>query len=233
MQDGITMANIYVYNNVSNAMETYVLNENDSMPYATPGSLTVGEFRGSSNAGTLWTDRRAIDSWNTTRRLWGRPIYVGYAFKRIWEGGHDRMSQHYAGVAFDVGQIYDNETRNQLRNTAISSGAWTYVEPAYLTPTWVHFDKRTGTPACPSGGYPLVMQGSVGVYVLILQDALNALGYTGSGLDGYFGSGTRNAVASFQRDQGLDPDGIAGCQTWESLTTLAVSIGRTPTVVNA
>ena len=213
-------------------MERYVLNEGDTMPYATPGSLTVGEFRGSSNAGTLWTDRRAMESWNATRNAWGGPIYVGYAFKRIWEGGHDRMSQHYAGVSFDTGQIYDNNTRNQLRNMAESLGVWSYVEPAYLTPTWVHFDRRTGIPAC-GAGYPMVMQGSVGVYVLILQDALNALGYTGSGLDGYFGSGTRNAVMNYQRSQGLAADGIVGCQTWENLTTQVVGIGRTPTVVNA
>lgn len=212
-------------------MERYVLNEEDTMPYATPGTLAVGEFRGSSNAGTMWTDRRAMDSWNATRSAWGGPIYVGYAFKRIWEGGHDRMSQHYAGVSFDTGQIYDNNTRNQLRNLAESLGVWSYVEPAYLTPTWVHFDRRTGIPAC-GAGYPMVMQGSVGVYVLVLQDALNALGYTGSGLDGYFGSGTRTALMNYQRAQGLAADGIAGCQTWENLTTQAVGIGRTPTVVN-
>jgi len=27
--------------------------------------------------------------------------------------------------------------RNRLRNSAISSGVWSYVEPASLTPTWV------------------------------------------------------------------------------------------------
>jgi peptidoglycan hydrolase-like protein with peptidoglycan-binding domain len=68
--------------------------------------------------------------------------------------------------------------------------------------------------------------------VLTLQDALNALGYTGSGLDGIFGNGTRNAVIRFQRAQGLDPDGIVGCQTWERLTELAVGIGRTSTVLD-
>ena len=226
------MANIYVYNDANNSMEYYVLNENDTMPYAAGNTITVEEFRGSSTAGTLWTDRRAIESWNITRSLWGSSIYIGYAFKRIWEGGHDRMSQHYAGVAFDVGQNLDYYTRNQLRNTAYNSGAWTYVEPGYLTPTWIHFDKRVLPAACATG-YPMVMQGSVGEYVLTLQDALNALGYTGSGLDGYFGNGTRNAVASIQRAQGLYPDGIAGCMTWESLTALAVGIGRTPTVVDA
>jgi len=226
------MANIYVYNNQTGSMEYYTLAETDAMPYNIGRTLTVGEFRGSSRAGTLWTSRKAMEAFNITRNLWGRPIYVGYAFKRIWEGGHAAMSQHYAGVAFDVGQNLDNFTRNQLRNTAIQSGVWTYVEPAYLTPTWVHFDARESPPACAAGGYPLVRQGSVGIYVLTLQDALNALGYTGSGLDGYFGSGTRNAVIRFQRDYGLDPDGIVGCLTWEALTEAAVGIGRTATVVN-
>jgi len=31
------------------------------------------------------------------------------------------QSQHYAGVAFDVGQVLSNSQRNRLRNTASSS----------------------------------------------------------------------------------------------------------------
>ena len=213
-------------------MEYYTLAETDAMPYNIGRTLTVGEFRGSSRAGTLWTSRRAMEAFNITRGMWGRPISVGYAFKRIWEGGHAAMSQHYAGVAFDAGQNLDSAARNQLRDTAIRSGVWTYVEPAYLTPTWVHMDARETPAACAAGGYPLVRYGSAGVYVLTLQDALNALGYTGSGLDGYFGNGTRNAVISFQQAQGLDADGIVGCLTWEALTEAAVEIGQTPTVVN-
>lgn len=226
------MANVYVFNNNTGSMEYYTLAETDAMPYNIGRTLTVGEFRGSSRAGTLWTSRRAMEAFNITRGMWGRPISVGYAFKRIWEGGHAAMSQHYAGVAFDAGQNLDNATRNQLRDTAIRSGVWTYVEPAYLTPTWVHMDARETPAACAAGGYPLVRYGSAGVYVLTLQDALNALGYTGSGLDGYFGNGTRNAVISFQQAQGLDADGIVGCLTWEALTEAAVEIGQTPTVVN-
>lgn len=226
------MANIYVYNDRTGRMEYYTRGEGDAMPYNIGGTLTVSEFRGSSRANTLWTSRRAMEAFNVTRSAWGRPIYVGFAFKRIWEGGHAAMSQHYAGVAFDVGQNLDSATRDQLRNTAAATGVWTYVEPAYLTPTWVHFDARESPPACAAGGYPLVSIGSVGQYVLVLQDALNVLGYTGSGLDGVFGSGTRGAVIRFQRAQGLDQDGIVGCNTWERLTELAVSIGQTPTVIN-
>lgn len=136
------MAKILVFNNDTNRMEIYYREENQSMPYNVNRSLTVGEFRGSSNSPTLWTTKRAMQSFNTTRYLFGSPIPVGYAFKRPWEGGHGLQSQHYAGVAFDVAQRLSNSERNRLRNLAKESGVWSYVEPAYLTPTWVHFDKR-------------------------------------------------------------------------------------------
>jgi len=96
------------------------------------------------------------------------------------------QSQHYAGTAFDVGQTLTNAQRTVLRNSARNSGVWTYIEPEALSPTWVHFDRRYGTPACSSGGYPLIRQNSRGNYVCIAQDDLNTLGYTTGGLDGVF-----------------------------------------------
>ncbi|WP_010681095.1 peptidoglycan-binding domain-containing protein [Acetivibrio cellulolyticus] len=140
------------------------------------------------------------------------------------------MSQHYAGVSFDVGQNLDYNTRNSMRNVAIQSGVWNYVEPAYLTPTWVHFDDRQNPPACFNGGYPVVAFGSVGVYVLILQDALRAIGFTTTDIDGYFGPITQRTVINFQNSYGLVADGIVGCLTWETLTSNAAGIGQTATV---
>ena len=86
------------------------------------------------------------------------------------------------------------------------------------TPTWIHIDSRMGSPACPTGGYPLIRQGSRGVYVMVLQDALNYLGYNTGNIDGIFGSKTRNTVIRFQRANGLSQDGIVGCKTWRSIT---------------
>ena len=40
------------------------------------------------------------------------------------------QSQHYAGVAFDVGQTLSTTQRNRLYNSAVNSGIWTYVEEA-------------------------------------------------------------------------------------------------------
>lgn len=90
----------------------------------------------------------------------------------------------------------------------------------------------SGTPACSTGGFPLLRQGSKGVYVLIAQDDLNTVGYRTGGLDGIFGTATKNAVMSYQRRVGLSVDGIIGCNTWRSLQESVVGTGRTSTTID-
>ena len=228
------MAKIFVYDSYNDRFLTYNLTENDVMPYAYGTSLRVKEFRGSSNSSVLWTTTAAMEAWNLTRRSYGKGIYVGYAFKRIWEGGHGTRSQHYAGVAFDVGQNTTAAARRQIWNAASKTGAWGYVEPLSMTPTWVHFDRRYGVPACSgtTAGYPTCRKGNRNTYVLILQDALNALGYSTQTLDGVFGTNTFNALTGFQRSVGLTADGICGCNTWKKLTAASVGIGATKTVID-
>ena len=226
------MAKILEFNNDSNRMETYYRNLSDPMPYNTNGTLRVREFRGSSNSNTLWTTKRTMQSWNSQRYVWGKPIDVGFAFKRPYEGGHSSQSQHYAGTAFDVGQRLSNTQRTALRNSAINSGIWSYVEPASISPTWVHFDKRFGISACSSGGFPLLKRGSISNYVLIAQDDLNTLGFRTGGLDGIFGAQTRNAVLQYQKSRGLSSDGIIGCNTWRSLQENVVGTGKTNTTID-
>ncbi len=225
------MAKIFVYDVYTNAVQVFYRNEDDPMPYSYGRTMLVREFRGSSKSNVLWTTNAAMEAWNATRRSYGNPIPFRYAFKRIWEGGHGRQSQHYAGVAFDVGQALSQAQRNRIWQVAKNLGVWVYVEPQNLTPTWVHFDKRIGPPAC-SAGYPVVRNGSRGIYVLVLQDALNALGYSTRTLDGIFGPNTRNALMAYQRNNGLSADGVCGCGTWTRLVNEVVGIGRTPTVID-
>lgn len=226
------MAKILVYNESANRMETYYRGEQQAMPYNTNNTLLVREFRGRSGSQTLWTTRNTMLAWNSQRYIYGAPIYVGAAFKRPWEGGHGNQSQHFAGVAFDTGQILTNAQRLVLYNSALNSGVWSYVEPLSDTERWVHFDKRRFPSACSRGGYPQISSGSKGVYVLIAQDGLNTLGYKTGGLDGVFGNNTRNAVISYQRSQGLATDGIIGCNTWSRLQAEIVGKGRTRTTID-
>lgn len=222
---------VYVYNKDKGIIEKYELSPDDPMPYVSDKYLTVGEFKGSSNSPLLWSDKRTLQTFNNFRKYYGKSIPLRYAFKRIWEGGHSPQSQHYAGMAFDTGQALSPEERNNLHRAAVSFGEWSYVEPQSLTPTWVHFDKRLAPPACPGGGYISLSPGMKGVYVLVLQDALAALGFTSGGLDGVFGQGTKDAVMNFQKANGLKPDGIVGCATWTALTKKAKGIGKTSTVI--
>lgn len=229
------MPKVYVYDSYDNKFFRYNLGENDPMPYSTDTTLRVREFRGSSKANVLWTTTAAMEAWNLTRRTYGSGIPVGYAFKRIWEGGHGTTSQHYAGVAFDVGQSTTAANRRKIYKAAARTGAWGYVEPLSMTPTWVHFDRRYGKPACRSttAGYPTLRRGSRGCYVMILQDALSTLGYqTGSRIDGIFGARTEEALKGFQRRTSLRVDGVCGCNSWKKISTAVIGVGRTKTTID-
>lgn len=69
---------------------------------------------------------------------------------------------------------------------------------------------------------PLLVKGSKGPGVYILQGLLYAHGYDPKGFDGSFGAagglGCYNAVKAYQKDNGLEIDGKAGGETFYKLT---------------
>ncbi len=130
------------------------------------------------------------------------------------------------GTAFDCAQTATSSQRAIIRNLA--SSIWAYVEPAYLTPRWVHFDDRW-----IASGYPNTRRGSRGIYVCVAQDSLTTLGYNTGGLDGVFGANTENAVRSYQRRKGLSADGILGPNSWRALMADVVGKGPTDTTIRS
>ena len=56
---------------------------------------------------------------------------------------------------------------------------------------------------------------------LAIQKALKKAGYYQGVLDGKVGSKTKQALRSFQKDNGLTPDGVCGRQTWARLQSFA------------
>ena len=62
-------------------------------------------------------------------------------------------------------------------------------------------------------------KGSTGAEVKELQRLLNLAG-AGLTVDGDFGTKTHNAVIKFQKDNGLEVDGIVGSNTWVKLKAL-------------
>ena len=74
--------------------------------------------------------------------------------------------------------------------------------------------------------HPTIRRGSKGKDVTDAQTILYNLGYNlGSyGIDGDFGRATEAAVKEFQRDHGLNADGVVGPLTWDELEKASGSI---------
>lgn len=67
--------------------------------------------------------------------------------------------------------------------------------------------------------------GSQGTEVTKIQTKLNNLGIYSGRIDGIYGSATKSAVTSFQRQQGITADGIAGSLTLKALGITSGSYG--------
>ncbi|HJG96803.1 MAG TPA: peptidoglycan-binding protein [Romboutsia timonensis] len=69
-------------------------------------------------------------------------------------------------------------------------------------------------------GCPTLRQGARGNVTKLLQERLVSLGYNTNGVDSIYGSGTANAVYSYQKNKGLVADKICGQATWRKLLGL-------------
>lgn len=77
----------------------------------------------------------------------------------------------------------------------------------------------------------ILRQGSKGNAVSELQQLLQNKGFYTGKIDGDFGQGTLNAVLKFQKDNGLQADGIVGNSSWAALRA-ASKPATNPTSVN-
>lgn len=64
--------------------------------------------------------------------------------------------------------------------------------------------------------YPTLRKGDKGDTVTMMQDLLSKNG-SSLQVDGIFGSGTLNALKTFQKKKGLEVDGVCGPKTWAAL----------------
>ena len=86
---------------------------------------------------------------------------------------------------------------------------------------------------CTTGeaeSYQRLKKGSRGEAVKMLQTALKDKGYYTGKVDGIYGKSTVNAVKAFQKDNGLETDGIAGIKTQELLYQKGVAAATTDDV---
>lgn len=108
------------------------------------------------------------------------------------------------------------------------------------------YSEETQSPPVPTAAASVVPvtrtlnKNAKGDDVLLLQQALQNLGYSVGQLDGIYGNGTKEAVRQFQAHNHLDADGIAGPKTLallfseqaKAITKTDVLAGEWPLLVN-
>lgn len=126
-------------------------------------------------------------------------------------------SRDHTGMVYKVDSttVYtiEGNTSNMCKKLSYKltdSKIYGYVRPKYADAAAKEPEK------CTINTYVL-KNGSVGMGVIALQAALNALGFKCGSADGEFGDDTEKAVKNFQRAQDLTADGEAGAKTLEKL----------------
>jgi peptidoglycan hydrolase-like protein with peptidoglycan-binding domain len=98
----------------------------------------------------------------------------------------------------------------------VGNASWSKLREASPSPS-----NPTTTPSTQA--LPTLLPGSQGQAVAQAQQLLKAKGYYQGRIDGDFGVGTRDAIAAFQRANGLTVDGKVGAQTWQKLQAPAIA----------
>ncbi|MBC8016455.1 MAG: C40 family peptidase [Sporomusaceae bacterium] len=80
-----------------------------------------------------------------------------------------------------------------------------------------------GTLPCAQAAYH---QGDQGQDIVGIQTQLNELGYNVGSADGDFGAATAAAVGKFQRDRGLEADGVIGMETYRAIMGREIAVSR-------
>lgn len=120
------------------------------------------------------------------------------------------------------------DTQTLLYQLAGNSGSATTAPSAPTTPP-----TSGDTSRYFGGDYSTIKSGDRGVRVMLLQSALNTLGYACGNADGVFGSGTLRAVKRFQGANGLTADGKAGTRTLQRMEVLLSSGSSTAPTATA
>lgn len=144
------------------------------------------------------------------QRLQELGYYHGEVDGQFGPGTRDAVVLFQAQHGLDADGIAGDTTRTRLYSAS--------AQPCQPT--------ATPTPTAAA----LLKKGDRGEDVRRMQEALKALGYYNGAIDGDFGGGTEEAVRLFQRQNGLDVDGIAAKMTFSALySENARQITLTPT----
>ena len=131
------------------------------------------------------------------------------------------------GPGLEKAVLSFQQTFGLIQDGQVGRATWDRIYAVYETLA----DKIVPDEGIPE--YPgfLLQQGSSGDEVLRVQQALNNVSQQYPSIpviveDGIYGSATTAAVRAFQRQFGLNADGIVGPQTWERIFTVSTQIDQ-------
>jgi hypothetical protein len=134
-----------------------------------------------------------------------------------------RFNRPYGRTIFPLGQTYDSPATSEIvrfRQLAAADGAtglswwsWQHTSASGWDAVGQAIDPLGSAPAAD---FALLAKGAKGDLVIWAQQHLKGAGQTLT-VDGDFGSGTENAVKSFQTGAGLPATGKVDTATWQAL----------------
>lgn len=155
------------------------------------------------------------------KRTDGMPLLPGTAVF-TWKPADGKYG--HVGLFIGNGKVIEAKgTQSGVVESKVTDKRWTHwgelkgidysASEADVPPSPTPSDKQ------PTETLPTLRKGMKGEYVSLLQTKLVNKGYSvGSyGIDGDFGSATLKAVKEFQKDHGLEVDGVVGKKTWAAL----------------
>lgn len=165
--------------------------------------MSVSDFFSASASTIGWTSTDFLKKWSDFSL--GK-IQTTAVFRRIFEGGHTAQSMHYAGLAADL--------RQKACGTHFPFCDQNHI--SLLPPV-----------------FPDISFGDIGLFVLVLQDALATLNFTKAFPDGFFGRETLRALTAFCHAHNIpfSHDNKTCTQPlWRKLSFLAAGKGPSPYV---
>ena len=148
----------------------------------------------------MWNDN---SNWDSKGEISSLPETLCCVF---WQNQKDKKTMEHIGFYIGGGMMI--HCSGTVKKEKLSAKCTHWAIPKGLggdvpVPTW----------------RPTIRRRSTGDDVVYCQRKLMALNYDlgPSGADGKFGSKTEAAVKAFQRNTGLNPDGVVGPLTWEKL----------------
>ena len=175
-----------------------------------------------------WTDERFTHACNELCSKF--ELKLSRSFVPLRPGRRVCFSAHHAGLAGDFTLLFPCKSiisrQNEIRLWCVKSGLFSYVQPQYRTPLWIHAEVSIAPYSSLLVPYPALFPGNIGVYCFILQQCLNIAGYPCL-MSGRFCEETEYAIKRFQADHCLSVTGFVDSVCWQGLMQ---AVGAAPQI---